>query len=182
MRRYLHGEIRETVHPLARRRQGRTASRDRQPISAAATGVSCPLAARGDLTLAGSSLTRSITLGRSRADEIARRALRIRDPPAGTTAQTAYGSFQRSMAISASRCILTYVVFPFAMPAAGFAAGVGPVIGIVVGVVALCCDVLTIRRFFSIDHPWRWHVAVVVACVMVLLVFLLLQDAAHLVI
>lgn len=133
------------------------------------------------MTPAGSSPRTGSTLGRSRADEIARRALRISDPPAGATAQMAFGSFQRSMAISASRCILTYVVFPFAMPAAGFAAGVGPVIGIVVGVVALCCDVLTIRRFFSIDHPWRWHVAVVVACVMALLIFLLLQDVARLV-
>jgi MFS family permease len=75
---------------------------------------------------------------------------------------------------------LTYVVFPFLLPAASFAAGVGPVLGIVIGVFAMTCDVLTIRRFFEADHRWRWPVSIVAASVMVLLTILLVQDIVHL--
>ncbi|MEO5678887.1 MAG: hypothetical protein ABIS47_04375, partial [Acidimicrobiales bacterium] len=50
---------------------------------------------------------------RSRADLLVRKVLRIRERPVGVTAASAYGAFQRSMLISAVRCTLTYVVFPF---------------------------------------------------------------------
>src|SRR4029079_3565528 len=85
------------------------------------------------------------TVQRSRADMFVRRVLRIRERPAGVTAASAYSAFQRSMLISAIRCTLTYVVFPFVMPAVGFATGVGPVLGIVIGLIAMICDVFTIR-------------------------------------
>lgn len=58
-----------------------------------------------------------------------RRILRIRERPAGVTAASAYSAFQKSMLISAVRCTLTYVVFPFVLPAVGFATGVGPWLG-----------------------------------------------------
>jgi hypothetical protein len=118
---------------------------------------------------------------RSRADMVVRRILRIRDRPAGVTSASAYRTFQRSMLISAIRCTLTYVVFPFVVPAVGFATGVGPVVGIVIGVVAMTCDVFTIRRFFSVDHKWRWHFSAVALAVIVLLSVLLVQDIVHLV-
>ncbi len=117
---------------------------------------------------------------RSRADMAVRRILRIRERPAGVSAASAYSAFQRSMLISAIRCTLTYVVFPFVVPAVGFATGVGPVIGIVIGVVAMTCDVFTIRRFFSVDHRWRWHFSAIALCVIGLLSVLLVQDVVHL--
>ena len=85
------------------------------------------------------------------------------------------------MLISAIRCTLTYVVFPFVVPAAGFATGVGPVLGITIGVVAITCDVFTIRRFFTVDHKWRWHFSAVAGSVICLLLVLMVQDIAHLV-
>jgi len=85
------------------------------------------------------------------------------------------------MAISATRCTLTYVVFPFVLPMIGFAAGVGPIIGIVIGVLAMTCDVFTIRRFFQVDHRWRWQVSAVALAVIGLLTILLVEDVAHLV-
>lgn len=85
------------------------------------------------------------------------------------------------MLISAIRCTLTYVVFPFVVPAVGFATGVGPVVGIVIGVVAMTCDVFTIRRFFAVDHKWRWHFSAVALSVIGLLSVLLVQDVIHLV-
>ncbi len=118
---------------------------------------------------------------RSRADLVVRKVLRIQERPEGVSAASAYATFQRSMAISATRCTLTYVVFPFVLPMIGFAAGVGPIIGIVIGVLAMTCDVFTIRRFFQVDHRWRWQVSAVALAVIGLLTILLVEDVAHLV-
>ena len=118
---------------------------------------------------------------RSRADLVVRRILRIRERPPGVTVASAYSAFQRSMLISAIRCTLTYVVFPFVVPAVGFATGVGPILGIIIGVVAMTCDVFTIRRFFTVDHRWRWHFSAVALSVIGLLSVLLVQDIVHLV-
>lgn len=117
---------------------------------------------------------------RSRADEIVRSLLRIKERPAHVTDAVAYNTFRRSMLISAVRCTLTYVVFPFLLPAASFAAGVGPVLGIAIGLLAMTCDVFTIRRFFQVDHRWRWPVSIVAFGVICLLSVLLVQDIVHL--
>jgi hypothetical protein len=121
------------------------------------------------------------TVQRSRADMVVRSVLRIRERPAGVTSASAYSTFQRSMLISAIRCTLTYVVFPFVVPAVGFATGVGPILGIVIGVIAMTCDVFTIRRFFAVDHKWRWHFSAIALSVIGLLSVLLVQDIIHLV-
>ncbi len=117
---------------------------------------------------------------RSVADHVVRRVLRIRERAADATSASAYGSFQRSMLISAVRCTLTYVVFPFVAPAVGFATGVGPVLGILIGTFAIVCDMFTIRRFFAVDHKWRWPVSTIAFSVICLLAVLLVQDVSHL--
>lgn len=117
---------------------------------------------------------------RSRADLMMRSLLRIHERPAGLTSGDAYSAFQKSMLISAVRCTLTYVVFPFVLPTVGLATGVGPVIGIVIGVFAMVCDVFSIRRFFAVDHRWRWHFTIVALSVISLLWVLLIRDIAHL--
>ncbi len=119
-------------------------------------------------------------LRRSPADLVVRRLLRIRERPAGVTSASAYGSFQRSMLISAVRCTLTYVVFPFVAPAVGVATGVGPLLGLLIGSFAIVCDVFTIRRFFAVDHGWRWPVSAVAFSVICLLAVLAVQDVSHL--
>ncbi|HRE03272.1 MAG TPA: hypothetical protein PLV68_18385, partial [Ilumatobacteraceae bacterium] len=115
------------------------------------------------------------------ADLVVRRILRIKERPAGVSSKQAYAAFQKSMLISATRCTLTYVVFPFLIPAIGVATGVGPVLGIIIGAVAMVCDVFTIRRFFSVDHKWRWHFSAVALCVVCLLMVLMVQDISHLI-
>lgn len=104
--------------------------------------------------------------------------LRIPDRPAGVTQAAVYAAFQRSMLVSATRCTLTYVIFPFVLPAVGFAAQ--GAVGVLVGVVAMVCDVFTIRRFFAVDHRWRWYFAAIVFGIMGLLTALLVQDISHL--
>jgi hypothetical protein len=117
---------------------------------------------------------------RSPADHIARKVLRIKERPAGITDAAAYGAFQRSMLISATRCLLTYIVFPFVLPAVGVATGVGPILGILIGSIAIVCDVFAVRRFHAVDHRWRWYFTAIAACVIALLGVLLVQDFAEL--
>ena len=116
---------------------------------------------------------------RSRADQFVWRLLRIEERPTGVSDAAVYKSFRRSMLISALRCTLTYVIFPFVLPMASFAAGVGPVLGIIIGVIAMTCDVFTIRRFFQADHRLRWPVSLVAFGIMSLLSVLLVQDIVH---
>lgn len=118
---------------------------------------------------------------RSPADVVVRRLLRIRERPAGVTNASAYSAFQKSMLISATRCTLTYVIFPFVLPMLSFARGVGPVVGVTVGSIAMVCDVFTIRRFFAVDHKWRWHFSAIALSVMSLLAVLWVQDVSHIV-
>jgi hypothetical protein len=118
---------------------------------------------------------------RSRADQIVRTVLRVPERPAGVSERDAQTAFQRSMAVSALRCTLTYIIFPIIVPLIGIGVGVGPAIGIVIGVTAMVCDVFTIRRFFAVDHRWRWQFAGLVTAVLALLAVLLIEDIAALV-
>ena len=113
---------------------------------------------------------------RSKADLFVRRLLRIKERPAGQSAASAYAIFQRSMIISATRCTLTYVLFPIVFPLIGIAKGMGPIVGVFVGSFAIVCDTFTIRRFFSVDHKYRWYFSAIALSIIGLLLFLLVQD------
>ena len=89
--------------------------------------------------------------------------------------------FSTSILISAVRCVLAYVVFPWLLPAAGVAGGIGPGIGVVVGVVAIAFNVLSIRRFWRADHRWKWPIGALNSTVIVLLVVLLVGDLGDLI-
>jgi hypothetical protein len=119
---------------------------------------------------------------RSLPDVIARRVLRVPDerPPARST-DAAQRLFSTSMLISATRCLLGYVIFPILAPALGAAAGFTPIIGIPLGLVALVFDVRGIRRFFVADHKWRWPITGIYLAVMVLVLILLVRDVLHVV-
>ena len=89
-------------------------------------------------------------------------------------------AFSKSILISATRCVLTYVVLPFVAPLLGLAKGVGPWIGIPLGLVAIYFNVKSIRRFWAADHRWKWAFTVISSSVIVLLVVLLVEDLADL--
>ncbi|HNH38691.1 MAG TPA: hypothetical protein PK912_09610, partial [Microthrixaceae bacterium] len=63
----------------------------------------------------------------------------------------------------------------------GIATGVGPILGVVIGVIAMTCDVFTIRRFFQVDHRWRWQISAIAVCVIGLLSVLLVEDIGALI-
>lgn len=141
------------------------------PVPHAAPAATCPFP---------HTAVSTATVRRSPADMFVRKLLRIRERPAGVTSASAYTAFRRSMLISATRCTLTYVIFPFVLPAVGFATGAGPIIGIIIGTLAITCDVFTIRRFFAIDHKRRWQYSAVAVSIIGLLLVLLVQDIIHL--
>ncbi len=85
--------------------------------------------------------------------------------------------FSKSVVISGIRCLLTYVIFPFVAPLIGLTASTGAGVGIIIGVVAIVFNVLSIRRFFKADHPYKWWASALNAAVIVLLVVLFFLDS-----
>jgi hypothetical protein len=127
-------------------------------------------------TVAGSAGLRQ----RSTADLVVRRVLRVPDVrPTARANEAAQRLFSASILISATRCLLGYVIFPIVAPALGAVGGFTPIIGIPLGLVALVFDVRGIRRFFVADHRWRWPITGLYLAVMVLVVILLVRDVAH---
>lgn len=116
---------------------------------------------------------------RPAADLAVRRFLRIPDGPPGSE-RAAQQAFSTSIVVSATRCILTYVVLPIVVPILGIARGVGPVIGIPIAVAAVACNVLTIRRFFAADHRWRWAYTALALSIIGLLAVTMAKDAVDL--
>jgi hypothetical protein len=89
-------------------------------------------------------------------------------------------AFSTSILISATRCLLTYVVLPFVAPALGIAADVGPGLGIAIGVAAITSNAFTIRRFHRAEHRWRWAYTAIALTVIAMLLVLMVQDIVDL--
>jgi hypothetical protein len=120
------------------------------------------------------------TAPRPAADVAMRRLLRISEGHTATEG-AAQRAFSTSVLVSATRCILTYLVLPFVLPLVGVAKGVGPAIGIPIGIVAIACNIATIRRFWAADHRYRWAYTALAVTVIVLLAVLLVEDLASVV-
>ena len=93
----------------------------------------------------------------------------------GTTVEDAEQVFSQSIVISAIRCVLTYVVFPFAAPLVGLT-DVGPWIGIALSLVAIYFNVYSIRRFWAADHRWKKPMSTLNVGVIILVSILLVLD------
>lgn len=117
---------------------------------------------------------------RTPADLVMRRVLRLPVDAPPASADGARKAFQTSILVSAVRCVLMYLVFPFVLPALGLANGVGPAIGLAINLVAMVCIVLSMRRFFRADHPKRWWYAALGGSVLVFLVVLAVVDLSDL--
>ncbi len=118
--------------------------------------------------------------GRSGAEAMMCRLLRVPVCPSPANAASAQRLFSGSILLSALRCLLSYVVFPILTPLLGEAARVGPEVGLPLGLVALYFDVRGMRRFWLAGHRLRWHVTAIYAVVMALVVALVSLDIAHL--
>ena len=109
-------------------------------------------------------------------DRLMRRVLFLpADAPPATRAD-AQKAFQTSIAVAAVRCVLMYLVFPFVLPAVGVAKDVGPVIGLAINAAAMVCIVLSMRRFWRVEHPKRWWYGVLGGTVFLFLAGLAVKD------
>lgn len=124
----------------------------------------------------GTSTTTAPPVHRSKADLWVRKVLRISEKPEGVSETQANKTFQKSMLISATRCTLTYVVFPIIIPLLGILKGVEAPLGIAIGSFAIVCDTFTIRRFFAADHKYRWAFSAIALSIIGLLFVLLAED------
>ena len=115
----------------------------------------------------------------SSADRFMRRLLRLPEGKTSTDAE-ARSAFQKSIVITACRCIVMYLVLPFVLPIVGVASGVGPAIGLVIGVLAMIAIVYSIRRFWRADHPKRWHYTVFASVIIGFLIYLSVKDIIEL--
>ena len=118
---------------------------------------------------------------RSRADQTMRHLLRVPDDKAPIDESETHRIFSASIFLSATRCLLSYIVLPVVLPAIGLARGVGPIIGIPIGVLALTFDYLGIRRFWLADHRQRWAFTALYAVVGTMVLILLIVDIVDLV-
>jgi hypothetical protein len=105
-----------------------------------------------------------------------RRLLRIPDDRSPLDESSTHRIFSASIFLSAFRCLLSYIVLPFVLPAVGLARGVGPAIGIPIGILALTFDFLGIRRFWLADHRQRWAFTALYAVVGTMVFILLVVD------
>jgi hypothetical protein len=116
-----------------------------------------------------------------RGEATMRRMLAVPEgrPTAGE--DQAHRLFSISIALSATRCLATYVILPVITPLIGPSTGTGPEVGIPLSILALVFDVRALRRFWLADHRWRWKMTVVYGLLMVLVSALLGWDIAGLV-
>ena len=116
------------------------------------------------------------TATRSAADRFARRLLFVPDRSSGEV----YNIFSSSILLSATRCLLSYIVFPILAPWLSEVPVVGPAIGVPIALAALVFDVRAVRRFFLADHRQRWAAAALYVVVIAMVSYLLVRDIVHL--
>lgn len=111
-----------------------------------------------DTTVPQASATPSVapTVQRSDADRTVRRLLFLEPDAPKVSLFGAQSAFQKSIAISAVRCLITYIFLPLLRPVVDLSGGVGPALGLIVGAVSMVAIFFAVRRFFAADHKWRW--------------------------
>jgi hypothetical protein len=117
---------------------------------------------------------------RSPADRRMRRLLRLPVDGPRASLVDVHNAFSRSIAISATRCLLTYVLLPLLAPVLHVSGGLGPVLGLLIGAVSMVAIVAATRRFFAADHRWRWGYVVIGGAIFVMLIVQAAVDVADL--
>lgn len=106
---------------------------------------------------------------RSAADRRMRWLLRLPEDAPRVSIFEAQTAFGRSLAISAVRCTLTYVVIPLLGPVLGLSGVLGPILGLALGAISIVAIVVATRRLFAADHKWRWPYTFIGGGIIVLL-------------
>ncbi len=102
------------------------------------------------------STATAVAPARSEADRRIRRLLRLPVDGPSTSIAGAHDAFSKSIAISAVRCLITYVALPLLAPLVDLTGAAGPILGLVLSAVSVTAIVFSTRRFFAADHRSRW--------------------------
>ena len=86
-----------------------------------------------------------------------------------------------SLAFSAVRCILQYVILPFILPFVGVAASWALGLTMVISVVAMVAMVASVRRMWQIQYSHRWRYMALAVPAFVLLTSFLALDIYNIV-
>ena len=124
---------------------------------------------------------RDVPSERPAADRFMRRLLRLPEVAPHGSVRDAQSAFSKSIFISATRCLLTYVLIPLLGPVVGLSGSVGPVLGLVLGLASAISITLSTRRFFAADHRFRWAYAAIGGTIFVMLIVFAIRDISALV-
>jgi hypothetical protein len=130
----------------------------------------------GQTTTVDTSATPDVRIeSKSSSDRFMRKLLRLPEGKTSTAAE-ARSAFQKSLAVTACRCIIMYIVLPFVLPVVGVASGVSPAIGLVIGFLAIVSIIYSIRRFWRANHSKRWHYTIFASVIIGFLLYLSVKD------
>ena len=101
-------------------------------------------------------------------------------PAAVAAAESPTRVFSGSIAISAVRCTLSYLVLPFVLPIIGLTAGIDAELGVLLTPVAIAANLFSMQRFWASDHRYKLAACAVNATFIVLLSVLLAGDLSAL--
>jgi hypothetical protein len=110
-----------------------------------------------------------------------RRLLRLPVDAPRASLVDVHNAFSRSIALSATRCMLTYVVLPLLAPVLNISGDLGPIFGLAIGAVSMIAIIAATRRFFAADHRWRGGYVAIGGGIFALLIVQAAVDIAHLV-
>jgi hypothetical protein len=133
------------------------------------------------VTSAASIPTSTAAPTRSAADRRVRRFLRLPEDAPRASILSAQNAFGSSIAISATRCLVTYVALPLLGPVVDLSGAVGPILGLLLGFVSMVAITVAARRFFAADHKWRWGYLTIGGAIFVLLIVQAVVDIAALI-
>lgn len=104
-----------------------------------------------------------------------RRVLRV-DRPDRAAGAGAHRAFRVSVAVSAVRCVITYLAVPVLVPLVSLSGWVAAPVGIALCVVAVVNGIVSVRRFWAADHPRRWMYTGFMGVVFVILGIALVSE------
>lgn len=115
----------------------------------------------------------------TRTEQLVYRLLLL-DPPVQKTEDVSTGdsmaerAFGFSLAFSAVRCVLQYVVLPFVLPLVGIAGDAAVPVMLAINVVAVIAILFSIRRLWRINYKHKWsYLGVGLTALVILLAFLI---------
>ncbi len=113
---------------------------------------------------------------RSEWDRRARHLLHLPEDAPSCSLMGANNAASKSIAISATRCLITYIFLPILGPLVGLSGAAGPILGLVLSAVSVVAIVYAARRFFAGDHRLRWPYFWLGTGIIVLLVYQSVVD------